>query len=154
HRLILVDARGHGESDKPHERAAYTVDKHVTDIVAVLDALGVERAHYWGYSRGGWIGYGFATQAGPRLLKAAIGGQHPYENVVPPDLPDGSNSELFLRNLFQRLSADFDQVPAELKRKLLAADCRAWAAAQQSRPSQEHLLANVTAPCLIYAGED
>jgi hypothetical protein len=66
HRLILIDARGHGESDKPYERSAYALDNLVGDIVAVLDALGLERVHYWGYSRGGWIGYGFVMQAGPR----------------------------------------------------------------------------------------
>ena len=39
YRLILVDARGHGASDKPHDDAAYSLPQHVADIVAVLDAL-------------------------------------------------------------------------------------------------------------------
>ncbi len=44
--LILVDARGHGKSDKPHDPAAYTLDKRVGDILAVLDDAGIARAIY------------------------------------------------------------------------------------------------------------
>ena len=71
--LILVDARGHGRRDKPHEASAYGHSKYVNDIVAVLDDAGIERAHYWGYSMGGWIGLGMVTQASARVLKAVIG---------------------------------------------------------------------------------
>src|SRR5512143_3070684 len=67
HQLILVDARGHGGSDKPHDSAAYTTGHHAADIVAVLDALGLQRADYWGYSMGGWIGFGMAKHAPERL---------------------------------------------------------------------------------------
>jgi pimeloyl-ACP methyl ester carboxylesterase len=52
HRLILVDARGHGGSDEPHDAAAYELNLHVGDIVAVLDALDVRVADFWGYSMG------------------------------------------------------------------------------------------------------
>jgi pimeloyl-ACP methyl ester carboxylesterase len=51
HRLILVDARGHGASDKPHDTAAYANDLRVADIVAVLRELNIPRADYFGYSR-------------------------------------------------------------------------------------------------------
>src|ERR1700756_1697125 len=42
--LILVDARGHGRSDKPHDEVSYTLDRRVTDVTSVLDAVGVEKA--------------------------------------------------------------------------------------------------------------
>ena len=48
YQLILVDARGHGESDKPHDAAAYTLSSRVNDIVAVMDSVGILRADYWG----------------------------------------------------------------------------------------------------------
>ena len=35
-KVILVDARGHGASDKPHEAAEYTKELQAADIVAVL----------------------------------------------------------------------------------------------------------------------
>ncbi len=52
-RLILVDARGHGESDKPYDPTAYTLSLHVGDVIAVLDALNLRAAQFWGYSMGG-----------------------------------------------------------------------------------------------------
>lgn len=54
HRLILVDARGHGASDKPYDSEAYALSLRAGDVVAVLDALDVRRAHFWGYSMGAW----------------------------------------------------------------------------------------------------
>jgi pimeloyl-ACP methyl ester carboxylesterase len=46
--VILIDLRGHGLSDKPHEPAAYGETQRVGDILAVLDAEGVQTAHVWG----------------------------------------------------------------------------------------------------------
>ena len=46
YRLILIDARGHGASDKPHDPDAYELNRRVADIVAVLDALAIERAAF------------------------------------------------------------------------------------------------------------
>ena len=63
YRLILVDGRGHGASDKPHEPEAYQLKLRVADIVAILDDLGIAQAHFFGYSLGGWIGFGAARYA-------------------------------------------------------------------------------------------
>ena len=38
YRLVLVDARGHGSSDKPHDPDAYPLDNRVADVVAVCPA--------------------------------------------------------------------------------------------------------------------
>ena len=78
YRLILIDARGHGDSDKPHDPDAYVLNRRVADIVAVLDALGIAKVLYWGYSMGGWIGFGLAKYAKERVRALVIGGQHPY----------------------------------------------------------------------------
>ena len=56
HRLILVDARGHGDSDKPHDASAYELSLRVGDIIAVRDALDVRAADFWGYSMGDGLG--------------------------------------------------------------------------------------------------
>ncbi len=60
-RLVLVDARGHRASDKPHDPGAYDMRLMASDVICVLDNLGVEKAHYWGYSMGGTIGYNLAN---------------------------------------------------------------------------------------------
>ncbi len=52
YRVVLVDMRGHGRSDKPHDGEAYALKNLVGDVVAVLADAGIQRAHYWGYSMG------------------------------------------------------------------------------------------------------
>ena len=78
YRLILIDARGHGASDKPHDPDAYELERRVADVVAVLDGLAIEKAVFWGYSMGGWIGFGTAKYSQERFRALVIGGQHPY----------------------------------------------------------------------------
>ena len=48
HRLVQVDLRGPGASDKPHEAAAYTADALTGDIFSVADAEGLDRFAIWG----------------------------------------------------------------------------------------------------------
>jgi 2-hydroxy-6-oxonona-2,4-dienedioate hydrolase len=52
-RVVLYDMVGHGYSDKPDR--PYTIDVMSDHLVAVLDALGIERAHLSGESIGGWV---------------------------------------------------------------------------------------------------
>ena len=74
YRLVLIDVRGHGQSDKPHDPPSYTPEKFASDIVAVLDDLGMKTAAYWGYSMGGWIGFAMARHALDRVACFVIGG--------------------------------------------------------------------------------
>src|SRR5262249_20415281 len=119
-RLLLIDARGHGESDKPHDPAAYALSLRVGSVVAVLDALALDRAHYWGYSMGGGIGFGMAKYAPERLRSLVIGGAHPYENKVPAaSRLDGSDPDAFLAALFGRLGVDGATIPPGIRQELL-----------------------------------
>jgi pimeloyl-ACP methyl ester carboxylesterase len=154
YQLILVDARGHGESDKPHDPAAYALTLRVGDVVAVLDALRVAKTHYWGYSMGGWIGFGMAKYAASRVQSLVIGGAHPYELRLPASSQlDGSDPEAFLAALFKRLEIDPATVPPAVREELLANDFRALTAAQQDRPSLEDILPTMTMPCCLYVGD-
>lgn len=56
YQLILVDIRGHGQSDKPSGPEPLRPDAMASDVVAVLDDVGVAKTHYLGYSMGGTIG--------------------------------------------------------------------------------------------------
>jgi len=71
--VISVDARGHGKSGKPHDPQRYGLEM-VEDVVRLLDHLGVERAHVFGYSMGGLITLKLATTHPDRLLSAVAGG--------------------------------------------------------------------------------
>src|SRR4051794_2144986 len=54
-RVIALDVRGHGESDKPHEVAAYDEGELARDVVRLMDHLELERPDVMGYSMGGFI---------------------------------------------------------------------------------------------------
>jgi pimeloyl-ACP methyl ester carboxylesterase len=52
YRCVTYDARGYPPSDVPEDPAAYSQARAVADAVAVLDGLGIERAHVVGLSMG------------------------------------------------------------------------------------------------------
>ena len=81
---ILVDSLGHGDSDKPADPPAYRRELRAGDIAAVLDTLGVDRAHYVGYSMGAWIGTGMARFQARRLRSIALGGWDPVRGPASP----------------------------------------------------------------------
>ena len=45
YQVVTTDSLGHGDSDKPTDCAVYGRQQRAGDIIAVLDDLGVERAH-------------------------------------------------------------------------------------------------------------
>jgi pimeloyl-ACP methyl ester carboxylesterase len=49
---ILVDHRGRGLSDRTRNPQSHSTDNYVSDVVKVLDELGIERTAFWGYSDG------------------------------------------------------------------------------------------------------
>ncbi len=52
HRVVGLDARGHGRSDKPHDPAAYADDAMSRDVRMLFDHLGLRDADVVGYSMG------------------------------------------------------------------------------------------------------
>jgi len=61
--VITVDLRGHGESDKPTDPAAYTTEKMGEDLLAVADTCALDRFILCGYSFGGNVGRYLATRS-------------------------------------------------------------------------------------------
>jgi len=59
HRLLAVDLRGRGLSDKPP--TGYSEEHHIRDVRCVMDDLRVDRAVLMGHSLGGYIALGFAA---------------------------------------------------------------------------------------------
>jgi 3-oxoadipate enol-lactonase len=55
HTVVTFDHRGHGESDKPGDTAAYDFARLRADILAVADAAGLERFRLLGHSMGGMV---------------------------------------------------------------------------------------------------
>lgn len=69
-RLICYDTRGHGGS--PVTPGPYSFEDLGQDVLAVLDALGVERAAFCGISMGGHTGLWLGIHAGPRFNAIAV----------------------------------------------------------------------------------
>lgn len=67
YRVVTFDPRGHGRSDAPDDPRLYTAEAFVDDIAALLDHLGVERAHVAGHSMGGAVAMRFALTYPQRI---------------------------------------------------------------------------------------
>jgi pimeloyl-ACP methyl ester carboxylesterase len=73
--VVTLDLRGHGRSGKPHDEAAYAMDRFQADVLAVLDETGIARAHYLGYSLGARVGFSLAADHPERLASfTSLGG--------------------------------------------------------------------------------
>lgn len=153
HRLIMIDSRGHGASDKPHYPEAYGLRERTEDVLAVLDALGIERTHYFGYSLGGWVGFGLAKYAAERVHSLAVGGAHPY----------GQTMEIYrqlLRDDAEALLTRLEQIagftaPSEMRERFLRNDVEALRAAySDDRPDISDIIPTMTMPCLLFAGSE
>lgn len=69
-RLIIPDLRGRGQSDAPP--AGYSMDDHARDVIALLDALGLEQVVVVGHSFGGFLGIYLAATCPERVAKLVI----------------------------------------------------------------------------------
>ena len=154
YRLGLLDARGHGASDKPHRPEAYELKKRVEDIVAVLDDLGIAQADFFGYSMGGWIGFGVARYAPERFRSLIIGGQHPYaqnmdglRQLVRYGVENGPEAFVAM------WEESFGTLSSKTRERMLAYDYEALLAVAQDRASLEAVLPTMRMPCLLYVGE-
>jgi pimeloyl-ACP methyl ester carboxylesterase len=148
HRLILVDARGHGASDKPHEPKNCTLEHLACDIATVLDDVGVRKAHFLGYSMGGWIGFGMAKYASPRLNSLIIGGAQPYGM-------DFQDARSIFRNGIEAWIArveDWGAYSSDFLARVRGCDPQALLAIIQDRPDMSDILPSITIPSLLYAG--
>jgi pimeloyl-ACP methyl ester carboxylesterase len=74
HRIIGLDCRGHGSSDKPHDPAAYALDIMAADVRRLLDHLDIVSADYLGYSMGARIGVQAMIDHPKRLRRVVLGG--------------------------------------------------------------------------------
>jgi pimeloyl-ACP methyl ester carboxylesterase/predicted glycosyltransferase len=87
-RVITVDPRGNGRSDRPADPMAYTDRAYATDLVAVLDAVGVEQATVVGLSRGAWRA-ALAAYEHPERFTGLVA-ISPRVNGLAPPLPERS----------------------------------------------------------------
>jgi pimeloyl-ACP methyl ester carboxylesterase len=78
-RIILIDSRGHGKSDKPNEILQY--EKMVEDSIKLLDHLSIEKANFFGYSMSGWLTLVLLLKFPNRVRSAILGGISVHPDV-------------------------------------------------------------------------
>jgi pimeloyl-ACP methyl ester carboxylesterase len=76
HRVLALDLRGFGWSDAP--RDGYEKENMATDVLAVLDVLGIERVKLVGHDWGAWIGFLLCLRA-PKYFERYLA-----LNILPP----------------------------------------------------------------------
>lgn len=151
HRVILIDARGHGRSAKPHAHSAYRLETRLSDIAAVLDELGIGRAHFCGYSMGGWLAFGMAFHHPQRVASLIVGGAHPYEEKLDAFRGvDGSDPDAFIAALERFIG---ERIGSQARRSILQNDLAALCAAATGRDSFAPCLGALSVPLLLFVGE-
>jgi len=156
YKLILVDARGHGASDKPHNPNAYKLELFVNDIVCVLDDLRIGKAHFLGFSMGGWVGFGIGKYAPKRFYSLIIGAMSPYKDPAKDD------SHKFFKKGKESVLADLEKkygpkiITSAIKARWMDNDFEALVAIASSKDwlrSLEDFLPTINLPCLLFVGE-
>lgn len=74
YRVVAMDCRGHGESGKPHDPAAYDHAIMMEDIAAVMRAADAAPAFVMGYSMGGYISMHLLLAHPELVRKVVVGG--------------------------------------------------------------------------------
>ena len=162
-RLVYVDHRGHGRSDKPHDAKAYTMPLRVADAVAVLDELGIERAHFIGLSWGGRLTFGIGEHAPERTRSLVIVGQQPY--AIDPHGPlsrvlgeaMAASREQGIEALVRAFEAIAGRYPETVRAVYLASDAAAMRAAWSAAMAEGSVSENLGAwevRCLICVAAD
>lgn len=82
-RVILIDNRGAGKSQSVPTKFGDSIDRMSADVLSVLDALDIDRAHFIGLSLGGMIGLGACLAQPKRCLSLTMINSSIAGNLFP-----------------------------------------------------------------------
>jgi len=163
-KLIMIDARGRGRSDKPHEASACDYHLMANDVLKVLDELEIPKAYYFGYSMGARVGFLLATRYKKRFRGFIFGGMTPYNipKAAVTAFRDNIGAFKLLQTdpeaYLQRLESRYGRpLTPEEKKAYLAQDSETLIAMHTAfldSPSlTEKDLKSISLPCLVFCGE-
>ena len=101
HRLIFIDERGSGRSEKLEDPSGYTVENMVEDVEAVRQALGLGKISLLGHSYGGALAQAYALKYQKNLTHLILGSTW--------------SSTVALNQMFVRMK---EKMPAELRDRI------------------------------------
>ena len=73
-RVVGLDCRGFGESDKPHDPEAYGIENMAGDVLRLMDHLSIDKADLFGYSMGSMISAYLLIDHSERFTTVILGG--------------------------------------------------------------------------------
>ena len=183
-KVVTIDPRGNGRSDRPQSAEAYADTEWVADTIAVMDATGIDRAVLVGLCTSSWRALLTAGQHPHRVLGVVAMGTcarfltppHPYrvahdfDEVL--DTEEGwakQNRHYWLRDWRGWTEFFFGQLLCEPHSTKQREDCVGWAMeigaetmllhddgpkASSTRQETEALLRQVTCPVLVIHGRE
>ncbi len=147
YKVITLDMRGNGRSDKPHNDSAYANDAEAKDIMGLLTTLGIKHYDVAGYSRGSIITARLLVMD-RRVNKAVMGGMG--TDFTNPEWPrrlmfyhtlNGDSTPVAMQGFMQYVKqSGFDQQALALQQKY-----------QPSTPKED--LQKVLQPVLVICGD-
>ena len=159
YQLIFVELRGHGLSDKPRNRESYTLKIIASDVIAVLDYLGIDRAHFWGYSMGGNVGQGLIKYYADRFLSFILGGITPQ--AAEKEIQEKIDEYLKIfeggkKAFVEYLTKIGVEITEAIEKDISNYDYKALAAFWGGDIFHDCVkdLQKLKAPCLLYVGEE
>ncbi len=172
---IIPDLLGHGRTDAPEDPARYRIERCVEDLIAILDALAVERTHLLGYSMGGRVALAAAIAHPERIasliLESASPGLADAAERQARIASDNGLAELAERDGIEAFVARWERTPLFATQDRLPEEVRARLRAQRLanrsmglanslrglgtgvQPPLWERLGELRLPCLIMAGE-
>ena len=163
--ILRYDTLGHGDSEKPD--GPYTLDDYVSELLALLDAVDVERANIVGFSFGGMIAQAFAIAHPERVATvafiSAVAARTPEQRAAVSERADqlasggaqrtvGAALERWFTPEFREKHADLiEQQAARVKANDPKGYALAYRVFAESDLDQE--LRQIQAPALIVTGE-
>jgi pimeloyl-ACP methyl ester carboxylesterase len=162
YRLILVDARGHGRSDKPHDQAAYGRDRQAADVAAVLNKLGIDAVRFWGHSMGGDVALTLGRHHSNRVSALIVTGYSPFA-AAGDEAAEMAAWATDLQGGMDGFVAGYERrhgiLPDDARARWLANDGEALAACvssmiAESDGSQVADLPNIKTPVMLLVGTE
>ncbi|MFW9873770.1 MAG: alpha/beta fold hydrolase [Candidatus Thorarchaeota archaeon] len=167
YRLILLDCRGHGKSDKPLDPALYGA--HMTDdIIKLIDYLSIGKANFFGYSMGSRLTLSILFQK-QELFKSAILGGFALQFLSEEERPAAEKRSLHISEALEAENADSIKNPVGLRfrrfAKSMGADLNALAALSkggfqpqvnefQTNDQMKDALKGIKVPVMTVVGSD
>ena len=166
-RCIVPDLRGFGESPKS---GPYSMDRHADDVVALLDALQIERAVIGGLSMGGYVAFAIWRRHRKRVRALVLAdtragadnaeGKKKRDELIAVARNEGAGAvaDRQITGLIGKSTREKQPELVERIRTLMAGESAEGIAgaleAMRGRPDSTTLLSEIDVPTLVVVGEE